>query len=223
MNATMIGRLIYKDWHLMRWPIAMYLAGAAVALGLILVGTDASFFAALILLCTVALATGIHLAIGSVVEERTRGTLPFVMSLPVTPADYSAAKVISNVTIFLLIWGVLTVGMVVIFCLPGTPHGVIPWAAVILGVLFAGYALTFAAAMISESIGWTIGAMIVANFSLQATLYTVSNFTDIGKQIHSKAFVWTPTATAIVSCEMLAVVACFALAVFVQSRKRHFI
>ena len=43
----------------MRWPIAMYLAGAAVALGLILVGTDASFFAALILICTVALATGI--------------------------------------------------------------------------------------------------------------------------------------------------------------------
>lgn len=51
----------------------MYLAGAAVALGLILVGTDASFSAALILICTVALATGIHPAIGTVVEQRARG------------------------------------------------------------------------------------------------------------------------------------------------------
>lgn len=223
MNATMIGRLVKKDWHLMRWPIAMYLAGAVLALGLILVGTDASFFAALILICTVALATGIHLAIGTVIEERTRGTLPFVMSLPVTPADYSAAKLIANVSIFLLIWGVLAIGMIGIFALPGAPHGVIPWAAVVLGVLFAGYALTFAAAMIGESMPLTIVAMIVANFSLQATFYVVSNFTDIGKQIHSKAFVWTPTATAIVSGETLAVVAFFALAIFVQSRKRHFI
>jgi ABC-type transport system involved in multi-copper enzyme maturation permease subunit len=219
----MIRRLVLKDWHLMRWPIVTYLAGAAVALGLILVGTDASFFAALILLCTVALAAGIHLAIGSVIEERARGTLPFVMSLPVTPADYSIAKVTANVTIFLLIWGFLAVGMIGIFTLPGTPHGVIPWAAAILGILFAGYAFTFAAAMISESMVWTIGAMIVANFSLQATFYFVSNFTDIGKQVHSKAFVWTPTATAIVTGEMLAVVAFFALAMMVQSRKRDFI
>jgi len=223
MNATMIGRLVHKDWHLMRWPIAMYLAGAAIALGLILVGTDASFYAALILICTVALATGIHLAIGTVVEERTRGTLPFAMSLPVTPADYSIAKVIANVSIFLLVWGVLAIGMIGIFALPGAPHGVIPWAAAILGILFSGYALTFAAAMISESMPWTIGAMIAANFSLQATFYGLSNFTDIGKQLHAKTFVWTPTATAIVTCEMLAVVAFFALAIIVQSRKRDFI
>lgn len=223
MNPAMIGRLVYKDWHLMRWAIALYLAGAAVALGLIFVGTDASFFAALILICTVALATGIHLAIGTVIEERVRGTLPFVMSFPITPADYSIAKLIANVTIFLLIWSVLTVGMLGIFSLPGTPHGVIPWAAVVLGILFSGYALTFAAAMISESIAWTIAAMIVANFSLQGLFYTVSNFTDIGKQLHSKTFVWTPTATAIVTGEMLAVVAFFVLAMFVQSRKRSFI
>jgi len=223
MNASMIGRLVYKDWHLMRWPIAMYLAGAAVAMGLILFGTDASFFAAIVLICTVALATGIHLAIGTVVEERTRGTLSFVMSLPVTPGDYSLAKVIANVSIFLLVWGVLAIGMIGIFAIPGTPHGVIPWAAVVLGILFSGYALTFAAAMISESMPWTIGAMIAANFSLQATFYFVSHFTDIGKQLHSKAFVWTPTATAIVTGEMLAVVAFFGLAIVVQSRRRDFV
>jgi len=223
MNAAMIRRLVYKDWHLMRWAIVMYLSGAAVALGLILVGTDASFFAALILICTVALATGIHLAIGSVLEERTRGTLPFVMSLPVTPAEYSAAKVIANVTIFVSIWGVLAIGMIGIFSIPGTPHGVIPWAATILGILFSGYAVTFATAMITESMPWTIAAMLIANFSLQAVLYVVSNFTDIGRQLHSKAFVWTTTASAIVTGEMLAVVAFFALAIFVQSRKRHFV
>ena len=63
-----------------------------VALLLVSNGGEGSFYAGCILLFTVLISLGIHLAMLTVVEERTQQTLPFVMSLPISPRDYTVAK-----------------------------------------------------------------------------------------------------------------------------------
>ena len=40
----------------------------------------------------------------TVVEERTDQTLPFVMSLPISAAEYTTAKILANLLIFLIPW-----------------------------------------------------------------------------------------------------------------------
>jgi ABC-2 type transport system permease protein len=224
MNALMIRRLIRKDWHLLRWPILLYIAGAALGLTLVATGGDASFYAGSILIITVVISVGIHLAMGTVIEERTHGTLPFVMSLPISPTDYTIAKIGSNVTIFLVPWLAMLAGIVAVFLArPDFPHGLIPFGVIVMGMLFFGYALTFAVAMMTESQAWTIVAMIAANFSLQAVMYATSNFTAVAATMHGKAVVWSPTAVAIVAGELAATIGLFLLTFAVQARKTSFV
>ena len=46
----------------------------------------------------------------TVVEERNEQTLPFVMSLPISPMEYTTAKILANLLIFLVPLGALMLG-----------------------------------------------------------------------------------------------------------------
>ncbi|MEP6473109.1 MAG: hypothetical protein ABJC74_05270, partial [Gemmatimonadota bacterium] len=158
MNYPMVKRLILKDWYLMRAAIAGYLGAGALGLYLLTVGSEAAFTAGYILLITVLIAVGMHLAMVTVVVERTEHTLPFVMSLPISPAEYTAAKILANVLIFLVPWAALFSGAIaIISILVDVPDGLIPFVTVVLLEIFAAYCIVLAVAVVSESQNWTIG------------------------------------------------------------------
>jgi ABC-2 type transport system permease protein len=224
MNVPMIRTLVLKDWHFLRWPIFGYLIGGVVALVLISTGGEGSFYAGAVLLVGVIISVGIHLTMLTVVEERTQQTLPFVMSLPISPSDYTVAKIVANVLIFMIPWIALLIGtVVVIIGRHGLPHGLVPFAVITLTEIFLGYVLTLAAAIIGESIGWAIVAMILANGSFQATMYLASHAPGIAGTMHGAQVVWSQTALATLAAEAIAIVALIALTFFVQSRKTDFV
>ena len=147
MNAQMIKRLVLKDWYFQRRPIAAYTAGGLLGLGMVMLGTSWSFYVGTVLLITFMITIGIHLAIVTVVQERTEHTLPFLMTLPISPKDYTAAKVLSNLSIFLVPWLILTGGAALILGSEGARSGaMIPFATVALTYILASYILVLAAA-----------------------------------------------------------------------------
>lgn len=224
MNAMMVRRLILKDWHLLQWWILGYVVTAAVALTLIGNGGDASFYLGAVLLVMVLISVGIHLSMATVVEERTLQTLPFIMSLPISPADYTVAKIVANVSIFLIPWSAALVGTLAIVAgRSGFPHGLLPFAVIVLTEIFLGYVLTLSAALISESMGWTVGAMIAANLSFQATMYFASNAPGIANTMHGAHVVWSSTAIASLAAEIVAIIALIAVTFYVQSKKSDFV
>src|ERR1700710_2365572 len=99
-HPSMIKCLILKDWYFLRGPIAGYLAAGALALAPIAAGNEAPVYLGTVLLLTVLIGLGIHLPMATVVQERPDHPLPFVMSLPISPRDYTTAKVLANVTLF---------------------------------------------------------------------------------------------------------------------------
>jgi ABC-type transport system involved in multi-copper enzyme maturation permease subunit len=207
----------------MRWAIAGYLAAGAVALLLLDAGHEGAFYAGCILLLTILISVGIHLVMATVVLERSEHTLPFVMSLPISPREYTAAKILANMLIFLVPWAALLIGSVMIIAMASGHDGVIPFVIVVLTELFVSYCLILAVAIMSESQGWTIGAMVFGNLSLQAFLYLVSHIPSVASANNSPTMIWNQPTVTILLAEIAAIVLLLALTFRVQGRKRDFV
>lgn len=224
MNPTLVKRLILKDWYFNRWALAGYVAAGLLALLPIATGGKGGFYAGSVLLITVVISLGIHVTMISVVHERTEHTLPFVMSLPISFREYTTAKILANVMIFAAAWATLVVATVaVIASRAALPDGLIPFAIVILGVLFAGYVLTLSVAIVSESLGWTVGAIVAANFLLQIVMYRASNFPGSQADLASDAIVWRVPSLTLLGAEAGVIVLLLALTFYLQSRKTDFL
>ncbi len=224
MNTFMVKRLILKDWYFQRGPIAAYLAAGALALFLIGTGGDASFYAGSILILTVLITVGIHLAMVTIVQERTDQTLPFVMSLPISPMEYTTAKIVSNVLIFLIPWLALLIGsFAVIAGRPEVPDGLIPFTAVILTEIFMSSVLLLAVALVTESQGWAIGAIVFGNLLLQAVMYYVSHIPSVAAAMKGPRIVWDQPVVTLLLAEVAVILLLLGLTFWLQSRKTDFI
>lgn len=224
MNTLMVKRLILKDWYFQRWPIAWYLAAGVLALFLIGTGGDASFYAGSILILTVLITVGIHLAMVTIVQERTDQTLPFVMSLPISPMEYTTAKIVSNVLIFLIPWLALLFGsFAVIASRPEVPDGLIPFTAIILTEIFMSSVLLIAVALVTESQGGAICAIVFGNLLLQAVMYYVSHIPSVAAAMKGPRIVWDQPVVTLLLAEVAVILLLLGLTFWLQSRKTDFI
>jgi ABC-2 type transport system permease protein len=222
--GAMIRRLVLKDWHFMRWAIAAYLALGGVALFLVSNGGEGSFYAGSVLLFSILISLGIHLVMATVVEERAQHTLPFVMSLPISPRDYTFAKLLANLLIFLIPWTALVLGTLGVIAGRGAiQDGLIPFATILLTWILVGYCLVLAVALVSESQAWAIAAIVVTNLAFQGVLYGVSHMPSIAATMKSEVAVWSQAAVGLIAAELAAAVLLIALTFFLQSRKTDFV
>lgn len=224
MNRSMVKLLILKDWYFNRWAMVGYVAAGLLSLVPIAVGGEGGFYAGSVLLISVVISIGIHITMISVVHERTEHTLAFVMTLPISFRQYTTAKILGNVSVFAAAWATLVVATVaVIASRAALPDGLIPFAIVVLGVLFAGYVLTLSVAIVSESLGWTVGAIVAANFLLQAAMYGASNAPGAQADLARDAIVWSKASLTMLGSEAGVIVLLLALTFYLQSRKTDFL
>lgn len=224
MNYDLIRRLILKDWFFLRLPIALYIAGGIGSLVLLARPSMFSFYIGSTLLLTVVITIGIHLVMATVVEERTKQTLPFIMSLPISALDYTIAKILANLLLFVLPWLTLAVGTVAVIAgSAAIPDGLIPFAILVLTWLVVAYCLILTVALVTESQAWTIGTMVVTNLALQAFLYLVSNQPAIAAEMKGQAILWSSPSLAILGVEVGAIVLLLASTFFLQARKTDFL
>ncbi len=224
MNAFMIRRLVAKDWAFLRWPLTGYLVGGLAALSLIAFGGTVAFNVGGVLLLTTIISLGIHLIMLTVVNERNDHTLTFVMSLPIDVRDYTTAKILANVAIYGAAWTALAVGAVAVIAgRAAVPDGLIPFALTVLLEMFAGYAVMLAVALVSESMSWTIGAMVVGNLAVQGVMYWVSNVPAVKADLLHDRIAWPPQVLGVLAAEILVIGLALGLTFFLQSRKTDFL
>lgn len=224
MNGAMIRRLVLKDWAFNRVPLLVFTALGVLSLVLSVSGGDALFVAGTILLVTTVISLGIYLVMTTVIHERTEKTLPFIMSLPVSPMEYTTAKLLANLILFAAPWVVLVLVVIAMVAAIGVlPDGLIPFAIVILGELFVGYALTLAIAIVSEKTSWTIGAIVATNLLFQAFLFALGRNTVVKAQLADDAIRWDGPIPGLILLEVVLVLGLFALTYWLQSRKRDFL
>ena len=130
----------------------------------------------------------------------------------------------ANLLIFLVPWTALVLGAVaVILARGGVPDGLLPYSVLTLTIIFVNYCIVLCAALVSESLGWTIAVMMVCNLGFQAFIFTVSRIDSIAATITGPVVVWTADALAVLGAEIATVVILLALTYWLQARKTDFL
>jgi len=236
MNTRVILRLIVKDCSLMRVPIALYTAAAIVGLILSAAGGTAGRGAGITLALNVLAGVSFHVMLGPVLGERERKTLAFVMSLPVTPRDAAIAKLLSSFLLFLIPATVAATALVfispvdVLASMAASDRSVLSHVAgwvgyygLVLGAWLLFFSVVLAAAIVSESIGWTIAVLtglifVFGNFALQVA----PKLGWVGRYVRELVR-GEPVLPATLLAEALGIALVVALMLTLQGRKTSFV
>ncbi|PUA29956.1 MAG: hypothetical protein B0W54_05305 [Cellvibrio sp. 79] len=222
LNIPLIKILITKDWHLQRKTIAMYLVGGLFSLSFIS-GGEWQFFMGTTLLISALIGLGNHQITSSIINERKEYTLPFIMSLPVTPIDYLVAKLIASMSLFVLPWFVVCAATLVVFWITPIPDGFIPITVIIGIYLFLCYAVSWTVGMISESEAVSIFTMVFMNCLIGPVIFTFTRFSGISSHVSAASPVWNSESVGVVVGQLVVILLALATAFYWQARKKTFL
>jgi ABC-2 type transport system permease protein len=223
MNYSMVKRLIFKDWYFERRAILLCLAGGLLSLGIVAFGGKVGFFIGLLLLITIMVVIGATLAMGTLVGERENQTLAFVMSLPISHLEYTTAKILVTLLIFIPFWLTLVAGSLALILAAPVSHGLFAFTAIMAVEILVNTCLMIAVALVTESKGWTISAMVAGNLAINVVGYIVAHIPGISEGMFGTTIVWRPAATISLAIEFALIAMLLGGAFFIQSRKRDFI
>lgn len=224
MNYTMVKHLIWKDWHFSRGIIVFYIAAGALSLFLLGLGNEQVFYMGSVLFFTVLIGLSIHLVMATVIYERKEQTLPFIMSLPVSPMEYTTAKILANVLIFLVPWLTLVVGtFALISGRAWLPNGLLPLTAILVMEIFVAYSLLLAVSLITESLAWTISVVVASNLFFNFFLFFTSQLPSISESMEGPVAVWSPTVWGILGAEVVLLLLFLGATFYFQGRKTDFL
>jgi ABC-2 type transport system permease protein len=223
VNYAVVRHLVLKDWYLNRWVILGSLPVGVGALALVLTGKQVAFLLCIILLCMVIVGVGAQIAMVTTVNERKEQTLPFVMSLPVSWREYTTAKILANLILFLIPWLPLTAGALGVLMLPGATHGLVPYTAIMALEMLITTLLIVAAGIITESQVWTTAGIFCSSLGINILGYVFAHLPGISTYMFGMKIRWTTTAWTLLIAELLVVPLLLGMTFYVQSRKTDFV
>jgi ABC-2 type transport system permease protein len=223
MNRGLVLRLIMKDWYLHRATLALIAVAGSLSVALLYVREETSSFVALSSAFIVIILLSILLPMQTVVNERKKQNLPFVMSLPISPMDYTTAKILGNLSAFVVLWLAIVIGVLGTIARAGLYGGVIPLALVAAIAPFVAFCLLLAVAIIIESELWAIVTQGACNVSYSFAWYFVLRVPGIREGLQSPVAVWSQPILTMLAVEVATIVLAIGLTFFFQSRKRDFI
>lgn len=144
------------------------------------------------------------------------------MSLPISVMDYTTAKILANLAMFLMAWLAIVISVVVVFSAAGM-YGVIPVAIVVSFAPFVAFCLILGAALVSESetiTNWIMGA---CNISYSLLWFFLIRIPSVRADMTRPAAVWSPLILSILAVEVGATAVMLGLTFYLQSRKTEFV
>ncbi len=128
MNSAIIRQLVLADLYLLRWMILGAVAGGAAAIALMPLGRVPAYVGSVLLICVLVILN-IFLVMSGIVQERKDKVQVFLLSLPISPMQYTAAKIASNAIGFVVPWLLLTAAALVMIRVSWIPDGIVPMGA----------------------------------------------------------------------------------------------
>lgn len=222
LNYPIIKKLVAKDWYLTRKIIALYLVAGLFALSFISLG-EWQFFMGAVLLVTALIGLSNHQISITLIQERKEQTLPFIMSLPISPMDYLIAKMVANMTIFIIPWLILLFGAIVVILTTSIPDGLIPLTVIICVLMLANYCITWSTGIAVSSEGATVAIMVSLNCLINPFMFIFSKTPSVATYIHTNNIVWGADIVGIIAAEVLVILLSLVVAIYIQVRKKVFL
>jgi hypothetical protein len=224
MNSFMIKKLVQKDWFLSRYPVYMCLVLGYGGLISFLLGGFYGAYLGAVALDIAAVMLMFILPLGIVTMERKEQTLVFLMSLPISNLEYTVAKTLSCLGVYILTWSLLYIGAIAMLMIRiDIGNTIIPYFTFLFVGVLMFYALCFAIAMVTESEAITSTALAVSNVTIQVSIGLGMTFAGIRESLSSPTILWnTPIVTGLIIEVTVAVLSLAAMFYF-QLRKKDFL
>lgn len=225
MKTNVVSQLILKDWRLNSRVIIFTIAGGFAALAILLIGGPTPVVIGTVFFFVSMIFCACLLPMQNIVNERKKQTLAFVMSLPVSAAQYGAAKLASTVGMFLALWLILLgAGVYMILGRHILPIGALPMGMILTGFPLIGFCLVTGIALVGESEGGATAALAIINSSYWLVWYfLLTKVPSLTQTWGGQVAVWSPAAVKILIGEFSIVLLILGLTLYLQSRKRDFI
>lgn len=222
LNLPVVRLLVAKDWQLFQKQLAAYVLGGVVALCFLGLAKSWAFYVGSLMLLIVMISVSCFAISTSLVVERKEHTLAFVMSLPVSPLDFTVAKLLGNLLTFGVPFVLLLGGTLAVVLFTPLPDGLFVYTLLIFAWLLFGYAISLSVAMSVESEGWATFAMIGSMVLVNPYIVGMSQLPDISRHIEVDAIYFSPTALLILGTLGTLSVALVAATTWWHARKPAF-
>ena len=222
-DAAMVWKLVVKDWQVYQKQLAGFVAGMLLALGLVGMGTPLMASAGALLLLVQLLVVGTYAIQSSIMAERKLQTVPFIMSLPVTPMDVYWGKLLANLVIYLVPFLLVTGGLLALILSTPRPDGAVPWLAVVALFMLAIFCVSLCVAIAVESEGWNIFAILALMTLIGPFLYWVSRLDGIVQYLKTDDIVWSAPVLGVLTAEVAVIAVAILVTSWIHARKASFL
>jgi hypothetical protein len=224
MKGSVVRQLIWKEWRLYRSLVLFSIVAGAVGLGIVQLGGESAVVVGTVLFFIAIILAGAMLPLVGIVNERKNRHLAFLMSLPISAMQYTTAKLISTVLMFMVPWLTLIGASLLLVEVRGiVPRGAIPVGLILDTLPLVGLAIITCAGLVGETEGWGIAANVFVQSSYGLVWYFLSRIPALMENAKGQVVIWNSTALSILGSEFGLVVLILAITYFLQSRKRDFI
>ncbi len=222
-DAAMVWKLVVKDWQVYQKQLAGFVAGMLLALGLVGMGTPLMASAGALLLLVQLLVVGTYAIQSSIMAERKLQTMPFIMSLPVTPMDVYWGKLLANLVIYLVPFLLVTGGLLTLILSTPRPDGAVPWLAVVALFMLTIFCVSLCVAIAVESEGWNIFAILALMTLIGPFLYWVSRLDGIVQYLKTDDIVWSAPVLGVLAAEVAVIAVAILVTSWIHARKASFL
>jgi len=222
-SIDMIKLLVIKDWQIYQKQLAGYVAGMLLALSLVGMGKPWSFAAGSLLLLVLLTVIGQFAIQTSVVTERKEQTVPFIMSLPVTPMDFYWGKLLANLAIYLVPFTLVTGGTAALVLSTPLPDGLLVYVLLINCFLLMCFCVTLCIAIAVASEAWIMFTMMALMTLVGPYIYGIGRVAAIGTNLGTNNIVWSATALGLLAAELSVIAIVLGVTSWIHARKTSFL
>jgi hypothetical protein len=231
MSASIVPQLIKKDFRLMRGTLLVFAILSLVCIGVLAfihgrMPDWVLYNFGFVLLVSPAGTCGIVLLMKTNVFEKEKSTQPFIMSLPVTVKEFTQAKLLFNLPVFMAFWTAISAAaFYFIFGLGPSlfPLSTMPFVVMIFLGGFVAYACILAVSLVTQSLGITVLSIAVVEMVTSGYLWAIGYLDPVTHHVYGPNIVWSPEAIAIVAAQAAVAVLAIAATLLIQNTKRDFI
>ena len=221
MNGALVLRLIAKDWYLSRVPLMLIAAAGAGSTAILYLRSETTGVVAIISAVIALIFLSILLPQLTVVHERKERNLAFVMSLPISPMEHTAAKIFGNLFAFVVVWLAVSTAFLGTLWRAGF-GGIVPIGVVIAFLPFVAFCVMLGVAIVKESEMWAMVTMGVCNVAYSFVWLAIIRF-GLLAGADSPRPVWSGRLLSILATEIVVILLVLALTFYFQSRKKDFV
>jgi hypothetical protein len=221
MKSSVFWALVRKDLYLLRGFMIATLAAGLLGLVIMRFG-KAGYAVGGILFLTANVASGIFIAMYSLLSERKDRSRMFALSLPISGYRYDLSKLLSGYLSFGLPWLVLTLVALGGLLPEGAERGMVVYVLLLQCFVLALFSVVLAALFVITSEAMSGIVILSVNICFSLFMVTLSQ-PQVTAPLRTPHIVWTPFALWTLSAEFAVIALALAFATFVMSRRRDFI